>query len=891
MAEIILFLKSLSGKTTTVKVPAACRVGFVKACLQDKEGIPPAQVAFSFGTTDLLDDDATIDKVGLKNESTLNWKLRLSGGPAPAAPAKVAAGPYPFRKPTGPLPSRPLISNSEALKRVVGWYSANEALSYKELCVFAAGFFVISLPNRPARNNAIVKALSKETIQRQHNFEGSVLKGDLVKFLLDEAARSDDDKEKLRLGLLRHGFALSNNVDQCYEQETPHTAGEVIDYDWLWLHELQGKSGVKMNDFTMEVGNSMHRFHQCPSEKVLALLDDSQRNQWKMNVKRWEEEDDAERLAATLYSGKETLSETGRQVLLEVFKRFDADGDGALNMTESATACFFIRDSFYLDWERAVPVSFDKFCTFFIKEGYDQTALKKYLRTLGADEKCIVASFKWPADLTLSAYLLSKLKSSPPSALHTIKSLADKLTIPKDVVDKLRELVPTVQGADLLLLSLTYRDGTQAEIADAAQAMKVLQAALSYLDWGVLTVLGQKYAEPAHIVRLDEQLAAFVLSHPGALEESIEAIRLTADGTLPAPGPSILGRLGVAEAQEGKYPDFLFRTTRSMLSTSPRLALWALDIVLPKSKVHPPSFKLVKSAVDLNPSYLNVVLDRVKNVPHVHDWIKAFCKNEPLCDVLQSDKQLAECTSIEVSMQLSSYLQIEQGQLNAHFAAHGICKSALDPIADHIIADAKKLVKLGVQRHVLADLMDALLAWAHFQETHNIVAQPMTGEITATRQAAHNRLKESLAKYRAIVQEKLHFDPSDAAAVEKFPLVIVRCSTMGHHNDVFHWHPACSMQSYYLPGTGGSSEVVIINKSLIAAGREAEWSQQAVAKKLSERLNSKVAHAWENDPAVVYCSDMHPYLIRTACCFEAPGVRYRVDPEKLVSVLKPILKQ
>ncbi len=92
---------------------------------------------------------------------------------------------------------------------------------------------MISLPNRPQRNNTIMKALSKDAVQRQSNWEGSVLKADLVKFLVEEAKASDDDKEKLRAGLERHGFRISDHADTCFEREVPHPAGKVIDFDWL----------------------------------------------------------------------------------------------------------------------------------------------------------------------------------------------------------------------------------------------------------------------------------------------------------------------------------------------------------------------------------------------------------------------------------------------------------------------------------------------------------------------------------------------------------------------------------------------------------------------------------------------------------------------------------
>jgi hypothetical protein len=117
------------------------------------------------------------------------------------------------------------------------------------------------------------------------------------------------------------------------------------------------------------------------------------------------------------------------------------------------------------------------------------------------------------------------------------------------------------------------------------------------------------------------------------------------------------------------------------------------------------------------------------------------------------------------------------------------------------------------------------------------------------------------------------------------------CPTMGQHNDVFHPHSCTSMQSYYLKGddVGGSSEVVIVNKSLIK--NAAEWTKEAIHAKITARLNAPVAAPWEADPCCQYMSDMAPYLIRVGCCFEYPGQRYYVNPKKLLTLLEPILKK
>jgi len=102
------------------------------------------------------------------------------------------------------------------------------------------------------------------------------------------------------------------------------------------------------------------------------------------------------------------------------------------------------------------------------------------------------------------------------------------------------------------------------------------------------------------------------------------------------------------------------------------------------------------------------------------------------------------------------------------------------------------------------------------------------------------------------------------------------------------------MHSYYLKGdrVGGSADCMIVNTRILGEflrshkGATAEdvwvWTQEEHAMKLlSDRLNSPTAAEWESYPGVIYLSDMAPYLIRVACCFEGEGTRYRVDPLKL----------
>lgn len=106
---------------------------------------------------------------------------------------------------------------------------------------------------------------------------------------------------------------------------------------------------------------------------------------------------------------------------------------------------------------------------------------------------------------------------------------------------------------------------------------------------------------------------------------------------------------------------------------------------------------------------------------------------------------------------------------------------------------------------------------------------------------------------------------------------------MGHHQDALH--PVAPMRSYYLEGdhVGGSADCLIVNLKQVRD--PSEWTLEKMEMKLSQRLNSSTPAAWEKETGVVYLSDMAPYLMRVACCFEGKNSRYRVDPKKLWSVI------
>eukprot|EP01124_Arcella_intermedia_P005350 TRINITY_DN1314_c0_g1_i1.p1 TRINITY_DN1314_c0_g1~~TRINITY_DN1314_c0_g1_i1.p1 ORF type:complete len:235 (-),score=28.19 TRINITY_DN1314_c0_g1_i1:48-752(-) len=93
---VMIYVKTLTGKTIAVEIELSSTVRQLKEAIQDKEGIPPDQQRLIFAGKQLTEEKKTLSEYNLKVESTVHLVLRLNRKASSASSSSSGA---PKKKP------------------------------------------------------------------------------------------------------------------------------------------------------------------------------------------------------------------------------------------------------------------------------------------------------------------------------------------------------------------------------------------------------------------------------------------------------------------------------------------------------------------------------------------------------------------------------------------------------------------------------------------------------------------------------------------------------------------------------------------------------------------------------------------------------------------------
>jgi hypothetical protein len=667
------------------------------------------------------------------------------------------------------------------------------------------------------------------------------------------------DKESIKKALNQHGYDESSFkiVDESKKNFK-------VSLDELFKVSIQRALSSKHNDSlqsrVIELQNIFITLKQRPSDENIQLM--KQMPGYEYIEEYWLSAfAPRQPLNFELFDG-DKLSNTGAQVLKDIFNKYDTQNKGQLNQAE--TTLFLIATSGWNTVLDADAVSFEDLRPIF----EDKNRREDLTEGVRVHENYLKSADRISYNEVIGAYT-SHAKSKHFKGVNAeLNTTTNVVYLALNAFAKFDQHVidEYVQFSGLKDLPALIAISECDTLSTLAQARDCLTLGLKYWQKPVLSEA--PLVKAPFFKKLDQLLQKFVSDHKNELEESLldeEYIKMLCT-TESAPDliarkschvfggeKMTLGEVLLSDASIQE--DHFFGQAFWHMNAKPLIKFFGLI----HRRVGSFSATAIPMCVSLAKTSGIAILECLNGIVarELIDGLRASLEQKPLSCVLPYEFEANNIKSAaDVNTTLAQYLEFKVGELTPYFNSCQMVQPHQN-VGEIIWQDYNTLKQLGVDRKVLADKLAAIIALARYRQATQEWREMLKRNVQFKVSEA---FLKSLKQLSTLVRQVLQVDPDKVEmGSEAFPYRVELRETRGHHEDPFH--PSFAMQSYYLENdyVGGSSDVTIVNTKLEKAHKE---------------LSS------------VQLGDMLPYLIRVACFFEGPEVPYRVDPQRICSILE-----
>ncbi len=749
-----------------------------------------------------------------------------------------------------------------------------------------------------------------------NDIDGKIPINGMVNFCEDKIKSSEFKEELENLIFTSHGYELNKDINE-YELTISNPKPETLQTVCTRVAKklINDPHNPPLISYMIDMTNTMLHFRERPNPELMELIKQSKydihvEEDWDNREADWVLEDQINQMSCFDWKKMEWKSKF-IDACNEIFARYDHDGDGELSFDEGLLFYSIYYKNFpsivnlnSLFQDKKVNIrsllqeagndkyNQDRVIQFVLWHGYDSDLrLRKDFKV----EKINLDSFitRLHADYTRKGGKVVRFEQELLSGL-AFSLLHDEIN--QTLTDKQLDKIAEVLKINDLKKVFKLKDQRMDLLTDTRQALDIMMLTLRYTK--KYHSQRYKFIETAeNLVRehVKDNLQAFLtlilstetfslLLKTEPIEDYLSVLLGHSSG---GGKTNILHKFMASLSIRGEMGNY-FEDTWKLLDKTSLLDI-LINLIL---------FRGSKSGAGLK--YLFILLEQftkpeVTNIlegmrtqklfpEEFIDYIEVNMFEKPFPSILPDELTLSQMSIDEINQVISSYCGINLEYLDDYFFKNGIIAKG-QSIGSVISEDARVLASLKVNRTEVAEKLIAILdlydAWKMHEsiECEKILELPDKEWIEASQKIIDIKIKR--------IKTYLNLDPFNLP--ENFSYRVVKLYTSGHHQDVFH--PTSALSSYYLDSdyVGGSAECLLINDKLVSDVHKSEvskWTEIDMENVLAEKLNSRYRPDCAEWDGIIYCSDMNPYLIRVACCFEGEGIKYRVDPLKLYKFLE-----